>query len=148
VRAAPIGLNQIPIAKVHGDGGVALSLAQTDIGAPATVVTTQFGRFNIAEVGLDYLAVPSDQQTFLANAKLLWLHKPGNVPDIVRGILNVATGQRTVPYLVATTQPRSLGISIGVIRPASNGYEGMAGLSYNVSANAQIVADIIRGWSN
>jgi len=148
VNASPNGLNQIPIAKVYGDGGVALSFSQADLGTPSTVLTTQYGLYNIGEVGIDYQAAPASQREVLANAKILLFHKPGNLPDVAAGIENIGTWQRAVPYMVATTQPQSLGFSLGVIRPVLNGYEAMGGISYNVSPTFQVVADTIRGWSN
>ena len=149
VLASPNGLNQIPIAKVYGDGGIALEAAQSNLcGASTTVFSTQHGLFNLYELGLDYQAAPTDQQALLANAKVLVFHRPGNLPDMSPGIENVATGQRAVPYFVAITQPRSTGMSLGIIRPALNGYEGMAGVPYNISSTTQIVGDTIRGWSN
>jgi opacity protein-like surface antigen len=75
------------------------------------------------------------------------------VPDVAAGIQNLAIGQEAVPYLVATTAPwapdkrgrGAPGLSLGVIRPSGSGYQLLAGLSYNLSPNVQLVADGITG---
>lgn len=148
VNASPNGLNQIPIAKVYGDGGFASSYSLSNLGGSQSFLTTQYGLYNIAEVGVDYQMSPADQSAFLLNGKLLLLHKPGNLPDVAVGFENLATHRQTEPYLVATTQPSLFGFSLGAIRPAGQTFEGMGGVSYNASKTLQIVADTITGRSN
>lgn len=148
-QAAPNGLTQIPIAKVFGDGVAAFSVARALQSSQTTTYTTQYGIANRFEVGIDYQAAPPDQTTFLGNVKYLIAHSPGRFPDIACGLTNLATGQKAAPYLVATTQPRATGVSLGLIRPSSgDAYYGMGGLSYNVSPTLQLVADYIAGQAN
>ena len=148
-RAAPNGLTQIPIAKVFGDGVAAFSVARSLQSSQTTTYTTQYGLFNRFEAGMDYQAAPPDQTTFLGNVKYLIAHSPGRLPDIACGLTNLATGQKAAPYLVATTQPRATGLSVGLIRPSGgDAYYGMGGLSYNVSPTFQLVADYIGGQAN
>ena len=146
--AAPNGLTQIPIAKVFGDGVAAFSVARAEEGSKNTLYTTQYGIDNVLEVGVDYQAAPSEQTIFLSNFKVLLAHRPGKLPDIAGGLQNVATGQKAVPYLVATTQPRATGFSLGLIRPGGGSYYAMGGISYNVTPAVQIVADEIGGRAN
>lgn len=143
--AAPNGSTQIPIAKVFGDGVAALSVSRAVQGSQTTTYTTQYGVGNVFEFGVDYQAAPPEQRTFLGNIKYLLAHRPGRLPDIAAGMTNIATGQKSVPYVVATTQPSATGISLGIIRPNGSGYEGMAGLSYNVTPTMEVVADEIGG---
>jgi len=144
--AAPNGLTQIPIAKVFGDGVASFSIAQTQETTQGTTFTTQYGVDNNFEVGIDYQASPADQKTFLTNVKYLLAHNPGHIPDIAIGLTNLATGQKAVPYAVATTQPRAVGISLGMTRPNSgNAADGMAGISYNVTPRIEVVGDYIGG---
>ena len=144
--AAPNGLTQIPIAKVYGDGVAAFSISRSDLSAQSATYTTQYGIDNRLEVGVDYQSAPADQRTFLGNAKYLVADNPGRLPDIAVGMTNVASGQRAVPYAVATTQPRATGMSLGSIRSTtSHAYEGMAGVSYNVTPTLQVVSDYIEG---
>ena len=145
---APNGLNQIPIAKVYGDQGVALSVSDVIEGQSAVTYTTQYGLFDMAEIGLDYQASPSSDRAFLGNAKILLLHKPGSLPDVAIGVQNVATGHEAVPYAVATTQPAKIGVSVGVIQPVSQPCQVMGGISYTWTDQLQIVADAIAGSSN
>lgn len=147
--AAPNGLTQIPIAKVFGDGVLSLSAEREVESSQTTTYTTQYGIGNRYEVGLDYQASPPGEETVLSNFKYLIAHRPGRLPDIAFGVTNVATGQQAIPYVVATTQPKALGLSLGLIRPAGgNAYDGMAGVSYNVTPAVQIVADDIGGRDN
>lgn len=146
--AAPNGLNQIPIAKVYGDGGVAVSFAQSNLGGSTSIFTTQYGLYNIGEVGVDYQAAPGDQSSLLLNGKVLLLHKPGSLPDIAAGFENLASHRSTEPYIVATTQPKLFGFSVGGITPAGQSSQWMGGVSYNATKNLQIVADAIGGGSN
>jgi hypothetical protein len=149
VRAAPNGLTQIPIAKVFGDGVAAFSVARVAQQTQATTYTTQYGIGNVFEVGADYQAAPADQRTFLGNIKYLFAHRPGRLPDMACGLTNIATGQKAVPYAVATTQPRATGLSVGLIRPSGGGaYYGLGGVSYNVTPTLQLVADEIGGRSS
>jgi hypothetical protein len=148
VLGAPNGLNQIPIAKVYGDGGIASSFATSDLGGSSSFATFQYGLYNIAELGVDWQTSPSDQRAALLNGKLLLLHKPGGLPDVAVGFENVATNRQAVPYIVATTQPRLFGFSLGAIRPAGEAYHAMGGLSYNATNNLQVVADLIGGVEN
>ena len=143
--AAPNGLTQIPIAKVFGDGVAAFSVARAEQGSKSTFYTTQYGIANVLEVGIDYQAAPENQETFLSNFKVLLAHNPGHVPDIAAGLQNVATGQKAVPYLVATTQPRATGFSLGAIRSGGGAYYALGGISYNLSPTVEIVADYIGG---
>lgn len=144
--AAPNGYTQIPIAKVFGDGVASFSIARVVENSQYTTYTTQYGFLNKFEAGIDYQAAPADQRTFLTNFKWLVVHKPGHLPDIAVGLENVATGQQAVPYAVATTQPRALGVSAGIIRPnVGDAYYGMGGLSYNITPNIQLVTDYIGG---
>jgi len=151
--AAPNGLTQIPIAKVFGDGVGAFSLAHSQLDSTSTVYTAQYGLWNWLELGVDYQAAPGGQTTPLGNGKVLLLHQPHHVPDVALGIENLAVGQEAVPYLVATTVPwapdargrGAPGLSLGVIRPGGSGCQLLAGLSYNLSANLQLVADGITG---
>ena len=151
--AAPNGLTQIPIAKVFGDGVGAFSLAYTQLDTTSTVYTAQYGLGNWLELGVDYQAAPRRQQTPLGNFKVLLLHQPHQIPDVAAGMQNLAFGQAAVPYLVATTAPwapdargrGAPGLTLGVIRPSGSGYQLLAGLSYNLSANLQLVADGITG---
>ena len=144
-HAAPNGYTQIPIAKVFGDGVAAFSFNSQLLGTYGAFYTTQYGIFNHTEVGVDYLGAPSSQRTYLGNAKYLLEHKPGKLPDIACGIVNVATGQRATPYVVATTQPGALGLSLGMIRPTAGGFVGMGGLAYNASPTVQVVTDYVSG---
>ncbi len=148
VFAAPNGLTQIPIAKVFGDGVAAFSAARAEEAGKTTLYTTQYGIANVLEVGVDYQAAPAGQRTFLSNVKALLAHRPGKLPDIACGLQNVATGQKSVPYLVATTQPRATGFSLGLIRPGGGAYYAMGGISYNVTPDVQIVTDYIGGQVN
>ena len=148
-QAAPNGLTQIPIAKVFGDGVAAFSMARAVQSSQTTTYTTQYGLLNRFEVGVDYQAAPPNQTTLLGNAKYLVAHHPRRLPDIACGLTNVATGQKAAPYLVATTQPRATGLSLGLIRPSGgDAYYGMGGVSYNVSPTFQFVADVIGGKAN
>ncbi len=90
----------------------------------------------------------ADQRTFLGNVKILVAHHPRRLPDVAVGMTNLATGQKAAPYAVATTQPSAFGVSLGVIRPGGSGYEGMAGLAYNVTPTVQIIGDEIGGAQN
>jgi hypothetical protein len=133
-RCAPNGLTQIPIAKVFGDGVAAFSVARVAQGSQTTTDTAQYGIGNVCEVGLDYQAAPSDQKTFLGNVKYLFVHRPGRMPDMACGLTNLATGQKAVPYIVATTQPKATGFTLGSIRPTGgDAYYGLAGVSYNIT---------------
>ena len=143
--AAPNGLTQIPIAKVFGDGVAAFSIARAEQGSKSTFYTTQYGIGNVVEVGVDYQAAPEGQTTFLSNFKALLAHSPGRLPDMAAGLQNVATGQKAVPYLVATTQPRATGFTLGLIRPGGGAYYSLGGISYNVTPAVEIVADYIGG---
>lgn len=142
---APNGLTQIPIAKIFGDGVASFSLNRSVQQSQVTTYTTQYGIGNQFEVGLDYQAAPPEQKTLLANIKYLLAHRPGRLPDIAVGFVNLATGQKAVPYAVATTQPKATGVSLGIIRPAGDGYDGMAGISYNVTPTLEIITDYIGG---
>jgi len=82
------------------------------------------------------------------NFKALLAHRPGKLLGIACGLQNVATKQKAVPYLIATTQPRATGYSLGAIRPNGGAFYGIAGLSYNVTPTVQIVTDMIGGRSN
>ena len=145
-EAAPNGLTQIPIAKVFADGVASFSLARSEQSSKTTTYTTQYGIDNKLEVGLDYQAAPSEQRTLLSNVKYLVAHRPGRLPDMAFGLANLATGQKAIPYFVATTQPRATGFSLGAIRPNNGGaYYGMAGISYSVTPTIQIVGDEIGG---
>lgn len=149
VWGAPNGLTQIPIAKVFGDGVASISLARVAQSSQATTYTTQYGIANLFEVGLDYQASPPGQETVLSNFKYLIAHRPGRLPDIALGMTNVATGQQAVPYAVATTQPGATGLSLGLIRPSGgHAYDGMAGVSYNITPTVELVADDIGGRDN
>lgn len=149
VQAAPNGLTQIPIAKVFGDGVASFSLARSRQSDDSTVYTAQYGVSNRFEVGLDYQAAPAVQRTFLGNTKLLLLHQPRRLPDVACGILNVAPGQKAVPYLVATSAPRAWGFSLGVIRPSGGtAFRGLVGLSYGITPALQVVSDFINGREN
>ena len=144
-HAAPNGYTQIPIAKVFGDGVAAFSFNSQLLGTYGAFYTTQYGIFNHTEVGVDYLGAPTSQRTYLGNAKYLLEHKPGKLPDIACGMVNIATGQRATPYVVATTQPGSLGLSLGMTRPTAGGFVGMGGLAYSVSPKVQVVTDYVSG---
>lgn len=148
-HAAPNGLTQIPIAKVFGDGVGAFSLAHAQQDTVSTVYTAQYGLWNWLEVGMDYQAAPKDQRTLLGNAKVLLLHQPKHLPDLAAGLQNLGHRQKAVPYLVATTAPSKVGLSLGIIRPSSgSAYRGMIGVSYNVTPNFQVVVDDITGRDN
>lgn len=149
-HCAPNGYTQIPIAKVFGNGVAAFSLNMSDLGYPrslfSTVYTMQYGLLNRFEAGFDYQAQPSSQETWLGNAKYLLMHEPGRLPDVACGVINVASHEKALPYLVATTQPGNLGISLGLTGSSTTrGLTGMGGLAYNLSPTVQIVADIIGG---
>ncbi len=147
--SAPNGLTQIPIAKVFGDGVASLSFSRTVQSSQTSTYTSQYGIGNQFEFGIDYQAAPPGQQTLLANAKVLLVHRPRRLPDIAAGLTNVATGQKAIPYLVATTQPRATGFSTGIIRPnGGQAYYDMLGISYNVTPMVQIVSDYIGGKAN
>ena len=145
---APNGLTQIPIAKVFGDGVASFSVARAVQQSQTTTYTAQYGVGNVFEFGVDYQAAPPQQKTLLGNVKYLLAHRPGRLPDVSLGMTNVATGQKAVPYAVATTQPSATGLSLGVIRPGGSGYEGMAGVSYNVTPTIEFVGDLIGGRQN
>jgi hypothetical protein len=150
---APNGYTQIPIAKVFGNGVAAFSLNMSDVGYPrslfGTVYTMQYGLLNRFEAGFDYQAQPTSQETWLGNAKYLLVHEPGRLPDVACGVINIASHEKALPYLVATTQPGNLGISLGLTGTnTTRGLAGMGGLAYNLSPNVQIVADIIGGREN
>lgn len=147
-RAAPNGLTQIPVAKVFGDGVASFSVARVVQSSQTTTYTAQYGLGNVFEFGADYQAALPEQRTLLGDVKYLVAHHPGRLPDIAFGMVNVATGQRAVPYAVATTQPSALGVSLGVIRPSGSGYEGMGGLAYSVTPTVRIAADEIGGAQN
>jgi hypothetical protein len=156
-RGAPNGLTQIPIAKVFGDGVGAFSLAHTQTDSVSSIYTAQYGLWNWLELGVDYQAAPGGQQTPLGNAKVLLLHQPHRIPDVAAGIQNIAANQKAAPYVVATTAPwapdahgrGAPGLSLGVIRPSGgSAYQLLAGLSYNLSSNFQLVADGITGPEN
>ncbi len=146
-RAAPNGLTQIPLAKVFGDGVAAFSLERAAQSSQVTVFTTQYGIGNQIELGADYQSAPSSQQTLLGNIKALIVHSPARLPDVAVGVQNIAVGYKAVPYLVATTQPRATGFSLGVIRPAAS-YEVMGGISYNLTPRFEIVTDAIGGHAD
>lgn len=146
--AAPNGLTQIPIAKVFGDGVASFSVARAVQSSQTTTYTAQYGVGNVLEFGVDYQAAPPDQKTLLGNLKYLVAHRPGRLPDIAFGMTNVATGQKAAPYAVATTQPRATGVSLGLIRPSGSGWEGMGGISYNLTPTVEIVGDYIGGAQN
>ena len=81
-----------------------------------------------------------------ATSRYLIAHSAwADCPDIACGLTNLATGQKAVPYLVATTQPRATGLSLGLIRPSGgDAYYGMGGVSYNVSPTLQFVGRLHR----
>jgi hypothetical protein len=146
--AAPNGYTQIPIAKVFGKGVADLSFSMSRLGRSAVDYETQYGLTNEFEIGLDYQAQPTDDRAVLANAKYLLLHRPGRLPDVAVGVVDIASNQRAQPYLVATTQPGAIGFSLGVTRPNPGGYVGMGGFAYNINADTQLVADYISGSDN
>jgi len=147
--AAPNGYTQIPIAKVFGNGVADFALSASWLDGSSTVYTSQYGLGNWFEVGFDYQAAPASQQEFQGNAKALLVHQPGRLPDIACGIQALAAHERGEPYLVATTQPAALGISLGFIHPGDT-QRGvlMGGVAYNASPKIQVVADIIGGRAN
>ena len=143
--AAPNGYTQIPIAKVFGNGVAAFSYSVSRLGYSAADETTQYGVFNRFEVGVDYQSAPDYDRSLLGNAKYLLVHEPGHLPDVAVGMTNIARHQRADPYLVATTQPGAIGVSLGLTRPTADGFVGMGGIAYNLNPNTQFVADYVDG---
>ena len=146
--SAPNGLTQIPIAKVFSDGVASFSIARAVQTSQTTSYTAQYGVGNVLEFGIDDQAAPPEQKTFLGNLKYLIAHRPGRLPDVAVGMTNVATGQKAVPHAAATTQPRAIGFSLGVIRPNGSTYETMAVISYNVMPTVAVVGDYVGGRQN
>ena len=146
VQAAPNGLTQVPLAPVYPAGDAVLGLTRARQGTTSTVYDLQFGVGDRGEVGIDYQAAPSVESFAAFKAKLLLMHKPERFPEVSLGIQNIASGQKAVPYLVATTQTGATGITLGSIRSGS-GYQGMWGLTYHLSPFVQAVIDRIGGPS-
>ena len=144
-QAAPNGYTQIPIAKVFGKRGRRLLVFGEPIGLQrggrddaVRAVQPVRGGSRLPERA-DY------DRSLLGNAKYLLVHDPGHLPDVAAGMTNIARHQRADPYLVATTQPGAIGVSLGLTRPTAGGFVGMGGVAYNLNPNAQFVADYVDG---
>lgn len=148
-QAAPNGYTQIPIAKVFGNGVADFSFTTSRFAESSTVLESQYGLWNRFEAGFDYQTAPSDEQILTGNVKYLFAHRPGRLPDVACGIENIAGGRQTDLYVVGTTQPGIIGVSLGLLRPSdSRGIVGMGGIVYNATPKLQLVADVIGGKGN